>query len=94
MLTRNEFYFFPEVRVYSLLQCKLKNRLKEKGEGAHLMSDSPSLQLMAHFCLAGCFSAAVRKVALSVTCISCVRALKSELPRRQASGHELQLVFR
>lgn len=52
------------------------------------MSDSPSLQLMLHFCLAGCSSAAVREVALSVACVSWVRALKSELPRGQASGHE------
>lgn len=54
--------------------------LKEKGEGAHLMSDGPSLQLMPHFFLAGCSSAG-RKDALSVTCISCFRVLKSELPK-------------
>lgn len=68
-LTRH-YFFFPEVWVYSLLRCKHAKGLKEKGEGAHLMSDSPLLQLMPHFCLAGCFSAAMRKVALPVACMS------------------------
>lgn len=77
-----------------MLNYKLTKGLKEKGKGAHLMSDSPSLQVMPHLCLAGRSSAAVRKVALSVTGIPCVRALKSELPWRQAFGHEFQLVLR
>lgn len=61
--------------------------LKEKEEGAHLMSDSPSLQLMPHFFLAGC-SSAVRKVTLSVTCISCS---KEWIAKRQASSTSFSL---